>query len=151
MNRAARFRYSLEAVLKVRQQSRDLALSEEMNARRVVMEKEERASEIGRQVGDLEHALRDLSREGAYFDPRKQALVSRYLSAVREQLESTLVELSQARRVHQQVVESLNAHSQSVKALERHRTTRADQHARAFSAAAQKEQEDLWLAGNATR
>jgi len=145
MTSLLRFRYSLETVLGVHRCAQDVVRAEELNARGAALAKEEHAAEIRELVAGLEQQVRELLRVGGNLDLQRQELLARYLANSRQRLEATQNELAQAEKVHEQVRLRLQAETQKVRALERHRETTAKQHSRALASAEYKAQDELWM------
>lgn len=141
-----RFRYSLEAALSVRVRAVDSARAEELNARSVVVEKQEAAAKSRALVASLEHELRELLGEGRNFDLQRRGVLASYLASVRQRLAVALSDLAQAENVHEQARQSLQAHAQRKRALERHREMKRDEHMSAAVTAEYNAQDELWLA-----
>lgn len=141
-----RFRYDLESLLNVRRHSLDLARNEELNARRVVSEKEDTVGEVRGLVSGLEQQIRESLGEGRSLDLQQQEVLTRYLATIRQRLVDLLKELAQAKSVHDQAMSSLQTQANRVRALERHRQTKENQHSKAMTGLEYKEQDELWLA-----
>jgi len=140
-----KFRYSLESMLKVRQLERDTIAQQEASARAVLQQQERAAQEIQGRIAVTEIEIRSLSGVNTRIEPDREMRLRVYLDHARDELKAKMVEVEQANHVHQQLAKQLSRARQGIKALERHREHKAEEHFTEWQRAEQKGSDDLWL------
>jgi len=132
-------------MLKVRRLERDTIAQQEARAHAVWQRHESEAQEIRGRIVETEDQIRALGGVNTRIDPDREMRLRVYLDHARDELSAKLAEVEQANRAHQQLAKQLSRAGQGIKALERHREHKAEEHFTEWQRADQRGSDDLWL------
>lgn len=147
-DRTKRFRYSLDPFLKKRKLDWAAVKIEESQAKAIVERREKEAASIQGAIGDVEQRYRESMAHGVPIDRDRHQNMSQYLKHRRRDLVEKRKQVEQASKVHEQINSNLNTIRQGIKALEKHKANKRDEHARGALRHERDQLDELWLLRN---
>jgi hypothetical protein len=147
---AARFRYTLDALLRKRRSDWKTLKQEEVQAGRVVDSRQVEAQRARGTVAQAERLLRAGRRDGATIDPARQLRLSGYLAQQRAALADRERALAQAREVRERIRANLEGVARGIMSLEKQRAAREADYRREQGYVEQRRADELWLLGRSS-